>query len=134
MRIVVAVDPPASSGKRADACGIVAAGIDQWGTAYVLEDATASGLRPPEWAAKAVALYLRLQADALVVATNQGGEMVTGVIREVDPSQPVVSVRATPANICAPSRSLCFMRRSACAMWARCRNWRTSSAILAQAA
>jgi phage terminase large subunit-like protein len=48
MRIVVAVDPPASSGKREDACGIVAAGVDESGTAYVLEDATASGLRPPE--------------------------------------------------------------------------------------
>jgi phage terminase large subunit-like protein len=95
MRIVVAVDPPASSSKRADACGIVAAGVDEGGTAYVLEDATASGLKPPEWAAKAVALYRRLQADALIVETNQGGEMATGVIREVDPSVPVVSVRAT---------------------------------------
>lgn len=95
MRIVVAVDPPASSSKRADACGIVAAGVDEGGTAYVLEDASASGLKPPEWAAKAVALYRRLQADALVVETNQGGEMATGVIREVDPSVPVASVRAT---------------------------------------
>ncbi|MCB5176297.1 DNA-packaging protein [Microvirga lenta] len=95
MRIVVAVDPPASSSKRADACGIVAAGVDEGGTAYVLEDATASGLRPPEWATKAVALYRRLQADALVVETNQGGEMATGVIREVDPAVPVASVRAT---------------------------------------
>ncbi|WP_445501930.1 DNA-packaging protein [Microvirga sp. G4-2] len=95
MRIVVAVDPPASSSKRADACGIVAAGLDEGGTAYVLEDATASGLKPPEWAAKAVALYRRLEADALVVETNQGGEMATGVIREVDPSVPVMSVRAT---------------------------------------
>lgn len=95
MRIVVAVDPPASSSKRADACGIVAAGLDDGGMAYVLEDATASGLKPPEWAAKAVALYRRLQADALVVETNQGGEMATGVIREVDPSVPVMSVRAT---------------------------------------
>lgn len=95
MRIVVAVDPPASSSKRADACGIVAAGVDEGGTAYVLEDATASGLKPPEWAAKAVALYRRLQADALVVETNQGGEMATGVIREVDPAVPVVGVRAT---------------------------------------
>lgn len=94
-RIVVAVDPPASSSKRADACGIVAAGVDEDGMAYVLEDATASGLKPPEWAAKAVALYRRLQADALVVETNQGGEMVGNVIREVDPSVPVVSVRAT---------------------------------------
>jgi phage terminase large subunit-like protein len=95
MRIVVAVDPPASSSKRADACGIVAAGIDEGGTAYVLEDATAQGLKPPEWAARAVALYRRLQADALVVETNQGGEMATGVIRQVDPSVPVASVRAT---------------------------------------
>jgi phage terminase large subunit-like protein len=94
-RIVVAVDPPASSSKRADACGIVAVGVDEGGIAYVLEDATASGLKPPEWAAKAVALYRRLQADALVVETNQGGEMATNVIREVDPSVPVASVRAT---------------------------------------
>jgi phage terminase large subunit-like protein len=42
-----------------------------------------------------VALYRRLEADALVVETNQGGEMATGVIREVDPAVPVVSVRAT---------------------------------------
>lgn len=33
MRIVVAVDPPASSSKRADACGIVAAGVDEGGAA-----------------------------------------------------------------------------------------------------
>ena len=61
----------------------------------MLEDATAAGLKPPEWAARAVALYRRLQADALVVETNQGGEMATSVIREVDPSVPVTSVRAT---------------------------------------
>jgi phage terminase large subunit-like protein len=95
VRIVVAVDPPASSSKRADACGIVAVGVDEGGIAYVLEDASASGLKPPEWAQKAVALYRRLEADALVVETNQGGEMATGVIREVDPAVPVVSVRAT---------------------------------------
>jgi len=94
-RIVVAVDPPASSSKRADSCGIVAAGIDDGGNGYVLADETAQGLRPPEWAAKAIALYRRLQADALVVETNQGGEMVVSVLHEVDPSVPVVSVRAT---------------------------------------
>jgi phage terminase large subunit-like protein len=94
-RIVVAVDPPATSTKRADACGIVAAGIDDGGTAYVLADETASSLKPREWAMKAVALYRRLQADALVVEINQGGEMVESVIREVDPTVPVTSVRAT---------------------------------------
>jgi phage terminase large subunit-like protein len=94
-RIVVAVDPPASSSKRADACGIVAAGVDSGGAGYVLADETASELRPPEWAAKAVALYRRLEADALVVETNQGGEMAGAVIREVDPGVPVTARRAT---------------------------------------
>ncbi|MGO4704534.1 DNA-packaging protein [Microvirga sp. 2MCAF38] len=94
-RIVIAVDPPATSSRRADACGIVAVGLDHSGTAYVLADETASRLKPPEWAAKAVGLYHRLQADALVVETNQGGEMVTSVIREVDASVPVKAVRAT---------------------------------------
>ncbi|WP_439651705.1 DNA-packaging protein [Microvirga puerhi] len=94
-RIVVAVDPPASSSRRADACGIVAAGIDDGGIAHVLADETATGLKPPQWGEKAIALYRRLQADALVVETNQGGEMALQVIREIDPAVPVKSVRAT---------------------------------------
>lgn len=94
-RIVVAVDPPASSGRRADACGIVAAGIDAGGQIFVLEDATRERARPAEWAAGAIALYRRLEADALVVEVNQGGEMVGAIMREVDPAVPVTPVRAT---------------------------------------
>lgn len=94
-RIVVAVDPPASSSQRADSCGLVVAGVDRDGIGHVLEDGTISGARPHEWAAKAVALYRRHEADALVVEVNQGGEMATSVIREVDASVPVTSVRAT---------------------------------------
>jgi phage terminase large subunit-like protein len=94
-RIVVAVDPPASSSQRADSCGLVVAGIDRGGIGHVLEDGTVSGARPHEWAAKAVALYQRFEADALVVEVNQGGEMAESVIREVDPGVPVTAVRAT---------------------------------------
>ncbi len=94
-RIVVAVDPPASSSARADSCGLVVAGLDGDGIGHVLEDGTVSGARPHEWAAKAVALYRRFEADALVVEVNQGGEMATAVIREVDPGVPVSAVRAT---------------------------------------
>jgi phage terminase large subunit-like protein len=93
-RIVVAVDPPVSSARGADACGIVAAGVDEAGQGYVLEDASAAGLKPQEWAAKALSLYRRLQADALVVEANQGGEMVTAVMRQVDPAVPVTRVHA----------------------------------------
>jgi phage terminase large subunit-like protein len=54
-RIVVAVDPPASSGRRSAACGIVAAGITEAGVCYVIADATVSGLTPNGWAKKAIA-------------------------------------------------------------------------------
>ena len=94
-RVVVAVDPPASSGERAACCGIVAAGIDGEGRGYVLADATVAQAKPAEWAAKAVATYRRWHADALVVEANQGGEMVAAVIREIDPAVPVVTVHAT---------------------------------------
>ncbi|MDJ1159037.1 terminase family protein [Chelatococcus sp. SYSU_G07232] len=94
-RLVVAVDPPASSGRRADACGLVVAGIDRERVVYVLEDATLERARPAEWAAKAAALFHRHAADALVVEVNQGGEMATAVLRETDPAVPVTTVRAT---------------------------------------
>jgi phage terminase large subunit-like protein len=93
-RVVVAVDPPASARKGADACGIVAAGLDANGTAYVIADETVANLSPAGWAAKAVALWHRLAADALVAEVNQGGDMVQAVIREVDASVPVTAVRA----------------------------------------
>ena len=88
-RIVVGIDPPASSRSGADACGIVAAGRAEDGTIYVLADATAAGLPPAGWAARAIALYRRLQADTLVAEVNQGGDMVRAVIREVDPAAPL---------------------------------------------
>jgi phage terminase large subunit-like protein len=93
-RIVVAVDPPASSKREADACGLVAAGLGEDGQVYVLEDASEGGLSPQGWAAKAIALWRRLEADALVAEVNQGGDMVRAVIRQADASVPVQSVRA----------------------------------------
>ncbi|MFC5989959.1 DNA-packaging protein [Limoniibacter endophyticus] len=94
-RIVVAVDPPATSGRNSNACGIVAAGLGVDERAYVLADATVQGAQPQEWARAAIALYHRLGADAIVAETNQGGDMVAAVLRTVDPRVPVKSVRAT---------------------------------------
>jgi Terminase RNaseH-like domain len=50
---------------------------------------------PEAWAARAVALYRRLAADALVAEVNQGGDMVAAVVRLVDPAVPVTAVVAT---------------------------------------
>jgi phage terminase large subunit-like protein len=94
-RVVVAVDPPGSARQGADACGLVAAGRGEDGTLYVLADESAGGLSPQGWAMKAIALWRRLKADALVAESNFGGDMVRAVIREADPAVPVMLVRAT---------------------------------------
>jgi phage terminase large subunit-like protein len=94
-RIVVGVDPPASSGTHAAACGLIAAGRAEDGRMYVIADETAAGLSPAGWASKAIALWRRLEADALVAEVNQGGDMVRAVLREVDASVPVTAVRAS---------------------------------------
>src|SRR6185312_15095811 len=65
IRIVVAIDPPASAREGADACGLVAAGRAEDGMIYVLADDTAGGLSPGAWARRAIALWRRLDADAL---------------------------------------------------------------------
>jgi phage terminase large subunit-like protein len=94
-RIVVGIDPPASGRAGGSACGIIAAGRAEDGCLYVLADATRAGLAPAGWAIKAVALYRRLRADALVAEVNQGGDMVSAVLKQVDPTVPVRTVHAT---------------------------------------
>jgi phage terminase large subunit-like protein len=98
-RIVIAIDPAATSRRNADATGIVAAGQGADGRGYVLDDATISNARPDQWAARAVALYHRHEADALVAEVNQGGDMVAAVIAAVDPQVVVTPVRATRGKV-----------------------------------
>ncbi len=93
-RIVVAVDPPAG-GKKADACGMVVAGLGRDGMVYVLEDGSLHASQPHVWATHAIALFHRHQADALVAEANQGGDMVRAVLREADASVAVNLVHAT---------------------------------------
>ncbi len=95
VRLVIAVDPPVSSGKRADSCGIVAAGRDENGHVFILEDATLAHTSPSVWGTAAVSLYHRLCADALVIEVNQGGDLVASVICGLDSSVPITPVRAT---------------------------------------
>lgn len=93
-RIVAAVDPPASARRTSDACGIVAAGLDEQGRAVVLADATVKAAKPQDWATAAVNLFHRLEADIIVAEVNQGGDMVSAVLRAADAGVPVKAVRA----------------------------------------
>lgn len=94
-RVVVAVDPPVTSGEQADACGIIVAGKGADGRAYVLADETVQGASPLEWARVAVAAYAAHGADRLVAEVNNGGELVAAVLRQVDPAISYRAVRAS---------------------------------------
>lgn len=91
-KIVVAVDPSATSG--GDEAGIMVAGIDASGHTYILEDASIQG-SPLQWATAAVTCYNKYKANTLVAESNQGGEMVSQVIHQVDPAIPVKLVHAS---------------------------------------
>jgi phage terminase large subunit-like protein len=87
-RVVVAVDPPASSGPRADACGIIAAaalGEGRLREAIVLADASIQGVQPHMWAARAAALAENIGAHVIVAEANNGGDMVREVLRSAAP-------------------------------------------------
>ncbi|MEA3049999.1 MAG: hypothetical protein QOG84_1835 [Sphingomonadales bacterium] len=91
-RVVVGVDPPASSG--GDACGIVVCGLGADGIGYVLADASVAGLRPEGWAAAVAHAAATWGADRVVAEGNQGGQMVESVLRSVESRLPVRIVHA----------------------------------------
>lgn len=99
-RIVVAVDPPVTGHAGSDECGIIVVGAvtdgppQNW-RAVVLEDASVKGASPGQWARAAIAAMERHGADRLVAEVNQGGDLVEGVIRQIDPLVPFRAVRAS---------------------------------------
>jgi phage terminase large subunit-like protein len=101
-KLIVAVDPAATSGENADETGIVAVGVaankDGVTEGYILADRSLRGT-PEEWARKAVNLYRELQADRIVAEKNNGGEMVEAVIKAIDRSVPVTLVHATRGKV-----------------------------------
>ena len=95
-RVVVAVDPPASSA--GDECGIVVAGRS--GTdGYVLAGYSLGGLTPAGWAARVMQAYADFEADAIIAESNQGGDMVESVLKQADGNAPVRLVHASRGKI-----------------------------------
>jgi len=99
-RIVVAVDPPVTGHGKSDECGIVVVGAITEGPtqnwqAVVLADCSVKGASPDQWARAAIAAMDRYGADRLVAEVNQGGDLVEGVIRQIDPLVPYRAVRAS---------------------------------------
>ena len=74
-RIVVAIDPAATSRAHSDETGIIVAGLADNGHATVLEDLSGR-FTPQQWAARALGAYRKFAADRIVAEVNNGGEMV----------------------------------------------------------
>ncbi|MET1113262.1 MAG: terminase family protein [Allosphingosinicella sp.] len=91
-RIVVGVDPPVT--EDGDACGIVVCALGEDGNAYVLADATVAGLSPDAWAKRVAWAAEAWGADRVVAESNQGGALVTSVLRAADIGLPVRLVHA----------------------------------------
>ena len=94
IRIVVAIDPAVTSSATSDETGIVAAGVATNGDYYVLDDKSLRA-SPDTWARQAVELYHKHKADKIVAETNNGGDMVIMLLKQVDTSIAVQKVTAT---------------------------------------
>jgi phage terminase large subunit-like protein len=79
-RVVVAIDPAATSGEDADETGIIVVARDTDGRGYVLADLSGH-MTPIQWAKAAIAAYQAHKADRIVAEVNNGGEMVENTLR-----------------------------------------------------
>ena len=98
IRVVVAIDPAASSTERADETGIIVAGKDAGGRGWVLADASGR-YQPTEWAKTAISVYRAHRADRIVAEVNNGGDMVEATLRVIEPNAPFSAVRASRGKV-----------------------------------
>ena len=103
-RIVVGLDPATTSGAGSDECGIVVVGAQTQGPvqnwrAVVLADVSVRGATPSGWARAAIRAMEQFGADRLIVEVNQGGQMVSEVLRGIDPLVPIRAVHASRGKV-----------------------------------
>ncbi len=82
-RIIVGIDPSVTSTEDSDECGIVVAGLGDDDEFYVLADLSLIA-SPQGWATVAAGAYHRWDADRVIAETNNGGDLVEAVLRQVD--------------------------------------------------
>ena len=97
-RLVVAIDPAASSAEGSDETGIIVAGVGGDGHGYVIDDLSGR-YQPPAWAALAIEAYRRYEADRIVAEVNAGGEMVQATLRTVDSNISFTAVHASRGKV-----------------------------------
>jgi len=96
-RIVVAVDPAGTNRKKSDETGIVIVGV-LGADFYVLADWSGK-YSPKGWAERVMTAYREFEADAVVVETNYGGDMVRSTLESVDESPRIVEVNSRRGKV-----------------------------------
>lgn len=94
MRCVIGVDPAMTADAHSNTTGIIVALQTTDGKAYVLEDASLKAT-PAEWAARIAELVQKYAADCVVAEVNQGGDLVSHLLKTIAPNLPLKLVRAT---------------------------------------
>lgn len=94
VRVVVAIDPAASSDEDSNETGIIVAGKGVDGHGYVLADRSCR-MSPHGWATRAVTAFDEFKGDRIVGEANNGGDMVESTVRTVRSSIPFRKVHAS---------------------------------------
>jgi len=96
-RIVVGIDPATTSNKNSDETGIIIGG--RCNNEYYILDDISGRYTPDEWARKAIEFYYRYNADKIICETNNGGDLVEQIIRNIDNAVSYKKVTATRGKI-----------------------------------
>jgi phage terminase large subunit-like protein len=105
VEVVVSIDPSGGSGPDNDAQGIIVAGRDHDGRAWVLADETV--LMPPRgWGDAAVQAMVDWDADAFVAEVNYGGDMVVEVITGALERHHISTLASSTAKVTSNGRTV----------------------------
>jgi len=96
-RCVIAIDPQATNSDESDETGIVAASSYRGGKdrLYSLDGDYSGKYSPNGWAKKSMEAYATHNADAIVIETNQGGDMAEETLRNAGFAGRIIRVHAS---------------------------------------
>lgn len=95
--VVVGVDPAVTANKSSDETGIIVAGMDGFGKAYILDDLSISAA-PEIWGNRVVAAYKKYRARVVVVEKNAGGDLLNHLIKSIDDEVNIKMVYASKSK------------------------------------
>lgn len=94
IRTLVSIDPATTDTKTSDEHGIIVGSKFQDNLYGVVADYTCKG-SPKEWAERSIEAYHKHEADAIVIETNQGGDMCEQTLRNAGFTGSIIRVHAS---------------------------------------